>query len=422
MKKDYIIRWVMLLLVCIFASAVCNNKVFAEPTALSIGINKSYSLDTGGNISRIAVADPSIADATAAAADNLLIVAKKPGATTLWVWTQDGMEQQFIVNVVTDNTDIEAAIRAAMPGTNVQVQKSGDNILLRGKVKNQYQKDTAEKIAGLYGSKVVDLLQMSDPFQIRIEAQVIEISMDKEKNLGFLFSNPANIESATGIVTLGTTGSFAVGQTFNRSYADLDATLQAMEKKGDARILSRPNIMTLSGKKASILIGGKIPIPVSNKDGNVTIEWRDYGIKLNVEPVVDAAENITTNVKAEVSTLDYSHEVKNNSFSIPALSSREASTDITMKSGATMAIGGLINSQESKTITKMPILGNLPIIGQFFRHTSKTRDKRELIILITPTLVNADTPVKMSSDMEKYYAKNQEDSRKDIDVNKEKSN
>ena len=403
-----------------FIMPLFTYTALADPviTPITVEINQSYCLKAGGYISKIAIANPDIADVVTTSSTELLVVAKKTGATSLWIWTTNGMRQQFTVNVTAGNSAIEAAIKAVLPDCDIKVQNSEDNVLLQGYVYNQYQKDTAEKIAGVYGKKVINLLQMSQPYQVSIEAQVIEISKSKEKNLGLLFSNAADIDTTNGIITLGTSGVFGVGQSFNKSYADINATVNALQQNGDAKILSRPNLITLSGKKASILIGGKIPVPVSNNNGEISISWQDYGIKLNIEPTVDAMQNITTKVQAEVSTLDYTNELQSNGFTIPALRTREASTEVTIPSGATMAIGGLMNSEQSKTITKIPILGDLPIIGQFFRNTSKSSDNRELIILVTPRLVKYNTPVKMTDNMEKLYEQMKKDERKDIDVNK----
>ena len=183
----------------------------------------------------------------------------------------------------------------------------------------------------------------------------------------------------------------------------MNVTLQALINEGKARILSRPSITTMSGKTANILIGGRIPIPVSDGNGNVSIDWHEYGVKLNIEPVVDSEDKITSKVHAEVSTLDYSHGVKIDSFSVPGIATREAESEVNVRSGMTMAIGGLINSEDAKIVSKIPLLGDLPIIGRFFRHTSNTRDKREVIILITPTLVADDTPAPMSQRMKESY-------------------
>ena len=273
---------------------------------------------------------------------------------------------------------------------------------------------------------IIDLLEMSHPSQIRLEAQLIEINTDDEKNLGIQYWSPTLGNSSSGI-TPGASGLVYVGEDmYNKRgsfgwigshLSTIDASLHALVTNGKARILSRPSITTMSGKTANILIGGRIPIPTSAGDGEISIDWREYGIRLNIEPVVDGENKITSKVHAEVSTLDYGHAVVENNFSIPALASREADAVINVRSGATMAIGGLLNSEDSKTISKIPLLGDLPIIGQFFRHTSKTRDNRELLILITPTLVSEDTEQPMSQQMKQGYEVSQRYARNRENVN-----
>ena len=294
-----------------------------------------------------------------------------------------------------------------------------DRVMLRGKVENQYEHDVAMKIAGLYTggdeSGVIDLLEMEHPSQIRLEAQIIEIGSNYAKDLGIQYwsQTPEKQDETTTGITVGTAGIFYGGEDFSSSrkhggwlgshVANVNVTLQALINQGKARILSRPSITTLSGKNANILIGGRIPVPISDGNGNVSVDWREYGIRLNIEPKVDSEDKITSKVHAEVSTLDKASSVKIDSYSIPGILSREADTEVNVHSGMTMVIGGLINSEDSKSISKIPLLGDLPIIGRFFQHTSKSRDKRELIILITPTLVSDDTPSPMSQRMKESY-------------------
>ena len=302
-----------------------------------------------------------------------------------------------------------------------------DRVMLRGKVENQYEHDTALKIAGLYtggdGSGVIDLLEMEHPSQIRLEAQIIEISSKYAKDLGVQYwsqkpgSNSGgssdNSKNPNSSINVGTAGIFYGGEDYSSSrsrggwlgshISGVNATLQALINQGKGRILSRPSITTLSGKTANILIGGRIPVPISDGNGNVSVDWREYGIRLNIEPKVDSEDKITSKIHAEVSTLDSASAVKIDSYSIPGILSREADAEVNVHSGMTMVIGGLINSEDSKSISKIPLLGDLPIIGRFFRHTSNTRDKREVIILITPTLVADDTPVPMSRRMKESY-------------------
>lgn len=395
----------------------------AEPVEVSL--NESKYMAASG-ITRLAVGNPAIADVQLLSSGDFLLVGKKAGTTSLIVWSDGGRRTEYTVYVAGNDRGMASAIQDAIGYPKVHVQMMKDRVMLRGKVENQYEHDTALKIAGLYtggdGSGVIDLLEMEHPSQIRLEAQIIEINSDYTKNLGIQYwsqtpGSNSSSDSSTGNsnsgITVGTAGLFYGGEDFSSTrkhggwlgshVANVNVTLQALINEGKARILSRPSITTMSGKTANILIGGRIPIPVSDGNGNVSIDWHEYGVKLNIEPVVDSEDKITSKVHAEVSTLDYSHGVKIDSFSVPGIATREAESEVNVRSGMTMAIGGLINSEDAKIVSKIPLLGDLPIIGRFFRHTSNTRDKREVIILITPTLVADDTPVPMSRRMKESY-------------------
>lgn len=395
----------------------------AEPVEVSL--NESKYMAASG-ITRLAVGNPAIADVQLLSSGDFLLVGKKAGTTSLIVWSDGGRRTEYTVYVAGNDRGMASAIQDAIGYPKVHVQMIEDRVMLRGKVENQYEHDIALKIAGLYtggdGSGVIDLLEMEHPSQIRLEAQIIEINSDYTKNLGIQYwsqtpGSNSSSGSSTGNpnndITVGTAGLFYGGEDFSSSrkhggwlgshVANVNVTLQALINEGKARILSRPSITTMSGKTANILIGGRIPIPVSDGNGNVSIDWHEYGVKLNIEPVVDSEDKITSKVHAEVSTLDYSHGVKIDSFSVPGIATREAESEVNVRSGMTMAIGGLINSEDAKIVSKIPLLGDIPIIGRFFRHTSNTRDKRELIILITPTLVADDTPAPMSQRMKESY-------------------
>lgn len=395
----------------------------AEPVEVSL--NESKYMAASG-ITRLAVGNPAIADVQLLSSGDFLLVGKKAGTTSLIVWSDGGRRTEYTVYVAGNDRGMASAIQDAIGYPKVHVQMIEDRVMLRGKVENQHEHDTALKIAGLYtggdGSGVIDLLEMEHPSQIRLEAQIIEINSDYTKNLGIQYwsqtpgsnsNSGSSSDNPNNNITVGTAGLFYGGEDFSSTrkhggwlgshVANVNVTLQALINEGKARILSRPSITTMSGKTANILIGGRIPIPVSDGNGNVSIDWHEYGVKLKIEPVVDSEDKITSKVHAEVSTLDYSHGVKIDSFSVPGIATREAESEVNVRSGMTMAIGGLINSEDAKIVSKIPLLGDLPIIGRFFRHTSNTRDKRELIILITPTLVADDTPAPMSQRMKESY-------------------
>ena len=427
-------------------------------TTLSVAVNGSRYMEASG-ITRLAVGNPEVADVRLLSGNDFLLVGKKPGSTTLLVWSDNGREE-YNVYVSGSDAGTAQAIQEAIGYPEVQVQMMNGKVLLRGRVQNQYEHDSAIKVAQMYlgsgggststahaggkegtaaqggstDSNIIDMLDMTEPTQVRLVAQIIEINTSAEKDLGIQYWSPTLGDNTTGDsnssdITRGTPGLFYAGENFYKQrgsfgwfgshLSNLNASLQALVTSGKARILSRPSITTMSGQKAKILIGGRIPIPTSAGDGQIAIDWRDYGVKLDIEPVVDADNKITSKVHAEVSTLDYGHSVKENDFSIPAIASREAEAMINVRSGMTMAIGGLLNSEDSKSVSKIPLLGDIPIIGQFFRHTSTTRDNRELLILITPLLVGDDSPVSMSQRMKENYEASEryERNAEKVDVN-----
>ena len=427
-------------------------------TTLSVAVNGSRYMEASG-ITRLAVGNPEIADVRLLSGNDFLLVGKKPGSTTLLVWSDNGREE-YNVFVSGSDAGTAQAIQEAIGYPEVQVQMMNGKVLLRGRVQNQYEHDSAIKVTQMYlgsgggttstaqaggkegtaaqggttDSNIIDMLDMTEPTQVRLVAQIIEINTSAEKDLGIQYWSPTLGDNTTGNsnstdITRGTPGLFYAGENFYKQrgsfgwfgshLSNLNASLQALVTSGKARILSRPSITTMSGQKAKILIGGRIPIPTSAGDGQIAIDWRDYGVKLDIEPVVDADNKITSKVHAEVSTLDYGHSVKENDFSIPAIASREAEAMINVRSGMTMAIGGLLNSEDSKSVSKIPLLGDIPIIGQFFRHTSTTRDNRELLILITPLLVGDDSPVSMSQRMKENYEASEryERNAEKVDVN-----
>ena len=404
-------------------------------TPLSVSINESRYVQEAG-LSRVAVGNPEIADVQLLSAREFLLVGKKSGSTSLLVWGANG-RQEYLVTVTGENSGLAAMIEKAINLPGVTVQMVGDKILLRGTVMNQYEKDLALKIAGLYtgtapatstsgsgsnsagkaidktGGNVIDLLQMARPSQIRLEAQVIEISSSNKSELGITYGTKSSGDSDTKIDAPNT---IYAGEDWRntrdwggwlvRHSSTINASLTALINQGKARILSRPNISTLSGEKARILIGGSIPIPTNN-DGSISIEWKEYGVKLDIEPVADQMDKITSKVHAEVSRLDYANGITQNGFHIPALATREAEAVIHVSNGMSMIIGGLLNSEDGKSVSKIPLLGNIPIIGEFFKHTSRTRDKRELIIIITPHLIGEETQWPMSDRMKEAFNEGQ---------------
>lgn len=378
--------------------ATGSLPALAADEALRIAVSESRSMSFGA-IEKVAVANPDIADVVVLSGGNLLIIGKMPGATSLNVWS-NGERYPYIVEVIASDASVAGQLRDILGYPGIRVSKVGKTIILEGTVRDQYQLNRAEKLGGAYGEKVVNLLEITQPIQVKIEAKVVEISKDKTSDLGLVWgnstSNPGTFLFGQGGNT--TISNPVVSNAWGKlgTYSGINGQLNMLITNGAAKLLSQPNMVTLSGEKANILVGGEIPVPTSNSNGQVSIEWKEYGIKLEIAPEVSQEGLIKSKVTAEVSTLDFSSAAKidlGNNLVIPPLKSRKAESTISIASGETMAIGGLLSSEESKSVTKVPLLSNLPILGNLFKSTSFSRGDTEIVILITATVVQ-DASVK----------------------------
>lgn len=441
----------------VMMTAVVPTKVWAygynSTDSLHVSVHQAYYLSPGGTITRVAIADPTIADVNVIDGRSLNIVGIATGSTTLNVWTSYGGQQTYNVIVTRDDPALAKTIQQAINLPGVNVQMIGGKALLQGTVKNQRERHLAYQIASLYvgndgaapannaqgenavstGSvvsasvsdpdsqgNVVNLLEMENPDQINIEAMVIEISKDASKQLGLQYGS-ATTSNGSGDNDTPTfnSGTYNFGETYgeqrsprdhwyNRNwlfthFAQINMQLNALVAQGKARIISRPNITTMSGQTASIEIGGEIPYPVKSDD-DVSVQYKQYGIILKLKnPTVDADGNITTNFNAEVSRLDWNNAVTVEGYNMPATVNRKVLTTVNIPTGMTMAIGGLLDSQESRTVNKVPLLGDIPLLGELFKYHYKTHDDTEIMVLITPHVVNEETPVPMTDEMKDTY-------------------
>ncbi len=398
-------------LLCVLGAVMLlalGNVVEAAPQPIWLEINQAYLYQAGSSpITRVAVANPAIADVVVLDRTKLNIVGKALGSTSLTVWSDNGMRQDFVVSVCNTDTATAQYIRQTMGLDGVKVSKVGDKLVLQGVVENQNEMNNALGIAKVYAEEadIVNLIEMKNPIMVNLAALVIDISGKDAQDLGFKYGNINKYTAGSHNyqeITFGTTGNFYGGmdwyKDFSHPFQNVDVMIQALATQNKVKVLSRPNITTMSGEEAQVLIGGELPVPTS-KDGEISVEWKEYGINLKIKPLVDKDNKITSKIEAEVSGIDNTVSISTSAGTIPGLISRKASTTLSVPDGQTMAIGGLMNNQESKVITKFPILGDIPVIGEFFKHTSKSKERRELMILITPTIVTANDPVKGSNRM-----------------------
>ncbi|SDF21695.1 type II and III secretion system protein family protein [Sporomusa acidovorans] len=401
-------KWkVVVAVVVIIAGMVATGMVAGAEEKMAVAVNQSRVLNFSA-VEKVAIANPEIADVVVVSGLEVLLIGKAPGMTTLHVWSRGG-RYSYLVEVGAADITIANDIKNILGLADITVSKVNKTVILEGTVNDQYQKSRAEKVASAYAEKVVNLLEITRPVQVRIEARVVEINREAAKSFGIKWSGDS----------IGTAGNFSFGQSSVNSlapkafgnlgtYSPVNAQLDALVKNGLAKILSQPNMITLSGDKANIMVGGQIPVPVGLSDGRISIEWKDYGIKLDIAPEVNADKLIQSKIKAEVSTLDWTDEHKIElglGMKIPPIKIRKAETAIALSSGQTMAIGGLISSEVTKDVYKVPLLGDIPVIGNLFKSTAFSRGETEVIIFITPTLVNPDEYIPAQSQDMRDFAK-----------------
>ena len=459
-------------------AVVAPAPAYAYVQPIYLEMNQSYYLPQTSPIQRVSVSNPDIADVIVIDKNAISVVAKKEvGSTSLTIWNANGMRQEFTINVSGAKSGLAETIKNTIHLPHVEVYVVNDKILLKGTVANQYEKDMAYRIACMYAEgaaapdrasgislfsggmdsdgnttgslsvqddkdnnpNVVNLLEMINPDQINVEAEVIEINADDADKLGATYTSREASDTSTSGIKLNSPGEFYGGESFgqqrdkgnhwyNRNwffthFSQINAQLHLLIEQGHARVVSRPNITTMSGKTAGILIGGQIPYPKADgSNGATTVEYKNYGISLNlVEPTVDRSGNITSRVIASVSRLDWGNAVTANGFRMPGLATRTASTMVNIPTGMTMVIGGLLDSDDSKTIQKVPLLGDIPILGELFKYHNTSKQKSEIMILITPRIVNETTPATMSSSMRDTYAQMRQDdaAREQVELNGE---
>jgi pilus assembly protein CpaC len=399
--------------------------VAAEDSAndLVVAVGKSVLVDCAQPIERIAVGSGDLAEATAVSPTEIMLNGKAAGETSLIVWQKGGARQFFNVQIhassygVNDKLDsLRRELRTELPGQNLRITSENGLVFLRGTVKDLTSADRAVQIAST-GGKVVNLLYVEVPPaepQILLKVRFASLDRSRAIQLGVnLFSlgaantigsvttqqfSPPTI--TTGTPTTGSTPGTPAAAAFNnllnifafRPDINLGATIQALEAKQIVQILAEPNILTANGKQGTILAGGQYPYPVvqgtSGAGNAVTIQFKEFGVRLNFIPTITPRNTIRLQVAPEVSSLDYANGVTVSGFTIPGVDVRRVKTEVELGEGQSFAIGGLLDNRENQTLSKIPFIGDVPILGKFFQSITKNRNNTELIVIVTPEIVN----------------------------------
>jgi len=380
----------------------------AGDNTLVMGVGNSRVVEYGSNLERVSIGDPDVADAVVVSAREVVINGKKVGSTTLLAWDATGARHRYDVLVTADAEGLQRSLDQYFPNSGLEVTASGATLVLSGTVRNQHMVDKALEVAHMFaGDKgsVVDNIRVPDRGQVLLQVRFAEVNRSAMKNLGVDIlrvdpNNPQGGDEFGSAANGNFTGNFPGGpdKTFSDAVdfylfhdaSNLAAFIQALKSKGLFKSLAEPNLMAVPGDTASFLAGGEFPFPVVQGGANnnaVTIQFREFGIRLNFVPTLTNSGAIRLKVAPEVSSLDFANGLSFGGYQIPTILSRRASTTIELQDGQTFAIAGLLDNSLTHNVSKVPILGDIPILGALFRSEQIRQNRSELLVLVTPHLV-----------------------------------
>jgi pilus assembly protein CpaC len=382
----------------------------AQDNAILMSVGGSRVVNLSGKMSDVVIGDPDVVDVHVRSQNQLYLIAKKAGETTVFATAPNGKVLfSGTVRVGNNLTSIDDMLRLAMPGANIAVNKMNGMVLLTGTIQAPEDAAEAERLTQAFVGKdttVVSRLRMATPLQVMLQVKISEVAKDVGHKIG---TNFASIDGSGGKVagsigggtrnfadyTRGTDtspgfwtfnnamdGGYSLGGVARLFGMDIAGALDLAESSGLATTLAQPNLTALSGETASFLAGGEYPYTISNGTQGNSIEFKQYGVQLAFTPTVLADGRISLRVRPTVSSLDFTLNAN-----VPALKSRTAETTVELGSGQAFMIAGLLNNETSNGINKVPGIGNLPILGSLFKSRQFQRSETELVIVVTPYLV-----------------------------------
>jgi len=392
--------------------AGAQNQVVFEMDAnvyggeFTVPLNKSRVLRVSRPFADLRVGNPDVADVLPLTTQNLYILGKTPGSTSLSIMGPDRNPIAVIDIVVSYDTEgIKRRMFELMPSEQIEVRGSGDSVVLSGTVSGANHVSNAQSVAESFApGKVTNLIQVEGSQQVMLSVRFAEMKRTLVKELGvetnlFNIGNDATVGIASGGLLADAFGTISVTD-LTVGDVSIEGFLDALEEKGVVKTLAEPNLIALSGETASFLAGGEFPIPVSQSGGglgteddpfrgsSITVQFKEFGVSLAFTPTVLSGDTINLVVAPEVSALDPGASVEVEGLVIPGLTTRRAKTTVELRDGQSFAIAGLLQSDFSDSIRQFPFLGDLPIIGALFRSSGYIKGETELVIVITPHLVN----------------------------------
>ncbi|MGA2739929.1 MAG: pilus assembly protein N-terminal domain-containing protein [Bryobacteraceae bacterium] len=401
--------WFVASLLALELRAASDARNAGIPSDLVVFVGKSLILDTPADLRRVSVANGDLAEALAVSPREVLINGKAAGETSVILWQQDGARTMYNLTVRQNTARIDAVkeqLKEALAGQDVRLDFENDTVFLRGTVRDLSSAERAAGISATLG-KVVNLLRVEVPAaeaQILLHVKFADVDRSATNSFGVnLLSTGAG--NTIGQVTTGQFGpaspsfqgnsvGFTLADALNiflfRKDLNLGTLIQALEAKNLLQILAEPNVLAMNGKPASFVAGGEFPFPVvqgGSVAGAVTIQFREYGVRINFLPVVTPRGTIRLQVSPEVSSLDYANALQFQGYTIPALATRRVQTQVELESGQSFVIAGLLDNTITESLNKIPGIGAIPLLGKLFQSRSRSRTNSELMVLITPELV-----------------------------------
>lgn len=381
----------------------------AQEIVLAVG--NSVVVSAGGTLANVALGDPDIADVQVLNATDVFVSALSPGSTTVYLIEQSGARTSYTIRVKIDVEFLQREFETLFPEESIEVQAVGSTVILTGFVRDPLVRDKAVTLAGNLGEnvQVLDNMAVPDPGQVLLQVRFAEVSRSWMREIGpsLITRDGDNIDVvlpspgenvSTGQQQGGDTGvdppvqvvSDAVNFFIFHDPSRVAAFIRALQTRGLFKSLAEPNLLAMPAESASFLAGGEFPFPVlQSAQGNnaVTIQFKEFGVRLNFVPYITNSGAIRLDVAPEVSSLDFANGLTISGFNIPALLSRKAHTVIELDDGQTFAIAGLVDNSLVENVSKVPLLGDIPVLGELFKSREMRQNRSELLVLVTPRIV-----------------------------------
>src|SRR5450432_2085435 len=384
-------------------AAAQNSPSVSVPGKLVVTVGKSLIIDSPLKIQRISVANGELMEAVAVNPREVLINGKAPGETSVIIWQENGARLLYDLTVRMSPVRLDAArqqLAKDFPDDEINVTYENETAFVRGRVKDVMAADRVMAVATTLSPKTVNLLQVDVPpveTQILLKVRFANVDRGISTDLGFNIATGA-FNQATQIGTgqftgpqVGTAGTISLSDALNvflfRKDLNLAATIKALESRSLLETLAEPNVLAINGKPASFITGGEFPFPIVGALGAVSVSFREFGIRINFLPVVTPRGTIQMQVSPEVSALDFANAVTFQGSTIPAMSTRRVQTNVELESGQSFVIAGLLDNRMTETLSKIPGLSAIPLLGKLFQSRAQQRNNSELLVIVTPEIV-----------------------------------